>query len=43
MLYFILILMMIAGFLDGLIKLNSPAFKTKSESKNILDFLFFNN
>jgi hypothetical protein len=42
MLYFILVLMMILGFVDGIIKLSSPSQKTRTESSNIIDFLLSN-
>ena len=42
MLYFILLFMMILGFIDGMIKLSSPSQKTRTESSNIIDFLLSN-
>jgi hypothetical protein len=42
MLYFILVLMMFLGFVDGIIKLSSPSQKTRTESSNIIDFLLSN-
>ena len=42
MLYFILLLMMVLGFVDGIIKLSSPSQKTRAESSNIIDFLLSN-
>jgi cbb3-type cytochrome oxidase subunit 3 len=42
MLYFILLIMMILGFIDGIVKLTSPSQKTRTESSNILEFLLSN-
>lgn len=41
MLYFVFLLMIVCGFLDGLVKLYSPSFKTTRDypDKSLLDFL----